>query len=497
MNELNLTPQILLLVLASYFFLLYLISKKTSKSATNLDFFNGSKKSPWFVVAFGMVGASLSGVTFISIPGWVHSTQFSYLQMVMGYAVGYTVIMYVLLPLYYKRDLISIYGYLNQRFGSYSHKTGSAFFILSRIIGASFRLYLVTMVLHDFIFVYFGVPFWLTVLISLMLIWSYTVKAGIKTIIWTDTLQTFFMIAAVIVAVITISTQLQMDLSTVVNEIKNSDYAQIFFFDGGWSDKNNFFKQFLGGAFIAIVMTGLDQDMMQKNLSCKNLQESQKNMRWFFVILVIVNIIFLSLGALLYIYANSLDVALATNINTGEIITDKVFPTIALNHMPAYLGIVFLVGLLAAAYSSADSALTSLTTSYCIDILGKVNSSKSTRMLVHLGFTIILFITIIIFRYMMESSAIQNLFKLAGYTYGPLLGLFAFGIISKKQLKDKAVPFIAIIAPMMTFFVDKYSQQLFSGYQFGFELLLLNGLIMYLGLMLFVKKTSITTAQNQ
>lgn len=487
MTELNLSPQILLIVIAGYFLLLYYISIRTSKSATNMDFYNGSKKSPWFVVAFGMVGATLSGVTFISLPGWVQATQFSYLQMVMGYALGYAIIMLVLLPLYYRRNLISIYGYLNQRFGSYSQKTGSSFFILSRVIGASFRMYLVTMVLHDFIFVHFGLSFWLTTLISLMLIWSYTVRAGIKTIIWTDTIQTFFMIMAVIVVVITIVSQLQMDLPSVVESIKNSGYSQIFFFEGGWADKNNFYKQFLGGAFLAIVMTGLDQDMMQKNLSCKSLKDSQKNMRWFFLILVIVNIVFLCLGALLFIYANNMGITLPTTIinDTAVLQADKVFPMIAFNHMPRYIGIIFLIGLLAAAYSSADSALTSLTTSFCVDILAKVNTPKARRMQIHFGFSIILFITIVIFRYLLEESAIKNLFELASYTYGPLLGLFAFGIITKKQVKDKAVPIIAISAPILTFIINKYSQQLLSGYKFGFELLLLNGLIMFLGLMLF------------
>lgn len=466
---------------------LYVISRYTSQKATNLDFFIGSKKSPWFVVAFGMVGASLSGVTFISVPGWVHNTSFSYLQMVMGYAVGYIVIMTVLLPLYYKRNLISIYGYLSQRFGTYSHKTASVFFILSRIIGASFRLYLVTMVLHDFIFSHYGLPYWLSVFISLALIWSYTVKAGIKTIIWTDTLQTFFMIVAIIIAIITIASSLQLDVAGLLVEINKHEYSQVFFFEGGWSDKNNFYKQFLAGALIAIVMTGLDQDMMQKNLSCKNLLESQKNIRWFYPILVLVNLLIMGLGVMLYMYANAKSVVLPTTIE-GAIVTDKVFPIIALNHMPAYLGVVFLIGLLAAAYSSADSALTSLTTSYCVDIKEKLNTTKANRMKVHLTFTAVIFVTIILFKYSMQSSAITGLFTLAGYTYGPLLGLFAFGMINKRPIFDKYVPIIALLAPLLTFFINKYSQLLFSGYQFGFELLLINGLIMFFGLILISRK---------
>jgi SSS family transporter len=487
MNQLNLTPATLLLVTACYFLLLSVISILTAKKSNNLDFFNGSKQSPWFVVAFGMVGATLSGATFISVPGWVHNTQFAYLQMVMGYAVGYGIIMYVLLPLYYKRNLISIYGYLGQRFGEVSHKTGSVFFIVSRVIGASFRLYLVTMVLYEFIFKFYGVPFWLAVLISLMLIWSYTVKGGIKTIIWTDTLQTFFMIAAILIAIVSIASSLDLDFSGVISTIKNHENSKTFFFEGGWADKNNFYKQFLAGALMAVVMTGLDQDMMQKNLSCKNLKESQKNMRWFFVILVLVNIVIMGLGVLLYVYANSKGIELPVNEN-GQMITDKVFPTIALNHMPAYLGIVFLVGILAAAYSSADSALTSLTTSYCVDIKNEINTPKRQRMMIHFSFTVILFVTIVVFKYTMNASAIAGLFTLAGYTYGPLLGLFAFGMFNKRQIKDQLVPIIAILSPVLTFIINKHSSQWFAGYQFGFELLLINGILMFLGLWLISKR---------
>lgn len=483
MNELNLSPSILLLVTIGYFVLLAFIAKKTAKQATNLDFYNGSKQSPWYIVAFGMVGATLSGATFISVPGWVHNTQFSYLQMVMGYTVGYGIIMYVLLPMYYKRNLISIYGYLNQRFGISSHKTGASFFIVSRVIGASFRLYLVTMVLHDFIFSYYGLPFWLTTLISLMLIWSYTVKGGIKTIIWTDTLQTFFMIAAILIALFSIASSLNLDFPGVVTTVTSHDYSRIFFFEGGWSDKNNFYKQFLAGALIAVVMTGLDQDMMQKNLSCKNLKDSQKNIRWFFVVLVMVNIVIMCLGVLLYVFANQQGIDLPVD-SDGKLITDKVFPSIALNHMPAYLGVVFLVGVLAAAYSSADSALTSLTTSYCLDIKSEINTPKKQRMVIHFGFTVVLFVTIVVFKYTMNASAISGLLTLAGYTYGPLLGLFSFGMMTKRKVQDKYVPAIAILSPIITFVLNKYSQELFSGYQFGFEVLLINGLIMFFGLLL-------------
>lgn len=485
--DVQISPSILLLVVVAYSALLFLIAKITSKNSTNLDFFNGSRQSPWPVVAFGMIGATLSGVTFISIPGIVKTTQFSYLQMVIGYGVGYAVIAYVLLPLYYRKNLISIYGYLQQRFGRKTQITGSAFFILSRLIGASFRLYLMAMVLQDFILVHFGISFWQTVLISLVLIWLYTAKAGIKTIVWTDTLQTFFMVLAVVVAIFTITSAMNQSLLDMFSVVKNSDFSKTFFFENGWQDKNNFIKQVLAGALIAIVMTGLDQDMMQKNISCKTLKESQKNIKLFYVILVFVNILFLFLGALLYLYANQSGIVLPEQ-------TDKVFPFLVFNSMPAYFGIIFLVGLLAAAYSSADSALTSLTTSYCLDILNNENTSKTTRMLIHFGFSTLLFLIILVFRYYLESSAITGLFTLAGYTYGPLLGLFAFGILSKKQIYNSFVPILAILAPVITFFMNKYSKELFFGYSFGFELLLINGLIMFLGLFLLTKKPTDKTS---
>jgi SSS family transporter len=486
--NISISSTLILTVVLLYFVLLYSISWITSRQANNLDFFNGSKQSPWFIVAFGMIGTTLSGVTFISIPGWVYTTQFSYFQMVLGYILGYLIIMYVLLPLYYRRNLISIYEFLEQRFGKYSHKTGAILFIISRVIGASFRLYLVAMVLHDFILVYYGIPFWLTVLISLLLIWVYTVKAGIKTIIWTDMLQTTFMLIAAIFAIVTLASTLNLDFISMFYEIKNSEYSKTFFFDSGWSDKNNFFKQFFAGAFIAIVMTGLDQDMMQKNLSCKNLKQSQKNMKWFVLILVLVNILFLVLGALLYIFAKAKGIGLPMNIENSTVITDKVFPTLAFTYMPEYLAIVFLLGLLAAAYSSADSALTSLTTSFCIDILEKVNIEVNKRILIHIGFTLVLFFTIVWFRYMLDTSVIQALFRLAGFTYGPILGLFAFGLITKRQIRDKAVPYIALASPIITYIIDGNSEQWMKGYKFGFELLLLNGVITCICLYIVSKK---------
>ena len=477
----NLSLAILSSTLLSYFFILFLIAHFTGRKASNSDFFTGSHKSPWYIVAFGMIGASLSGVTFVSIPGWVLNSKWSYLQMVLGYGVGYAVILYVLLPLYYRNNVVSIYQYLEKRLGCYSHKTAATFFILSRLIGASFRLYLMTMVLHDFILIHFGIPFWLTVFISLALIWSYTYKSGIKTIIWTDTLQTFFMLLAVIITLIELASAMNLDFFHAVSEIQNSPLSESFFFTSGWSDKANFFKQFLAGALIAIVMTGLDQDMMQKNLSCKSLVESQKNIRWFYFVLLIVNLLFLALGVLLYIYADKLGITLPVN-SDGKIITDKVFPFIVFNNLPIYLAITFLIGLLAAAYSSADSALTALTTSFCVDILRNENPKKKQRILIHLAFSFLLFIIIVSFYYLLQTSAIYGLFKFASFTYGPLLGMFAFALLTKRNIIDKFTPILAIVAPLLTYFIDVNSEKLLFGYKFGFELLLVNGLFMFMGL---------------
>ncbi len=484
-----LSPNLLLISLIAYFGVLFAIAQLSGRKSTNQDFFTGSHLSPWYVVAFGMIGASLSGVTFVSIPGWVLNSKWSYIQMVLGYGLGYAVIMYVLLPLYYKKNLISIYQYLQQRLGESSHKTAAVFFMLSRIIGASFRLYLMTMVLQDFIFVHFGIPFWLTVFISLALIWSYTYKGGIKTIIWTDTLQTLFMLLAVIIALYELSTALGFSFSETVRQINASEYSKSFFFAQGWSDKANFFKQFIAGALIAIVMTGLDQDMMQKNLSCKNLKDSQKNIRWFYLVLVVVNILFLSLGVLLYHYAEKHGINLPQS-SDGKIITDKVFPFLVFNHLPVYLAITFLIGLLAAAYSSADSALTALTTSFCVDILANENPNRKQRIRIHLAFSLILFIVIICFYYFMTTSAIYSLFKIASYTYGPLLGMFAFALFTNRSAKDKFTPYLAIISPVLTYFIDSNSEKLFAGYKFSFELLAINGLIMFLGIFLFSKQES-------
>ncbi|MFL2999327.1 MAG: sodium:solute symporter [Cytophagales bacterium] len=471
---------IILLIFIIYFLVLLFISNLTSKKSSFTDFFNANRSSPWYLVAFGMIGTSLSGVTFISVPGEVGSSNFSYFQVVLGYLVGYYVIAKVLLPLYYKHNLISIYTYLEDRFGFYSYKAGAFFFLLSRTIGASFRLFLVAGVLQIAIFNQLGLPYFFSVLLTILLIWIYTFKGGIKTIVWTDALQTLFMLSAVIITIVIITDKMNISLYESFHMVKNSSYSNIFYFD--WRAGNDFFKQFISGAFIAIVMTGLDQDMMQKNLTCRNLGDAQKNIFWFCVILVIANLLFLFLGALLYLYSESVNFQLPTS-------TDDLYPLLALNELGFLTSIIFILGIIAAAYSSADSALTSLTTSFCIDFLDiqKRNNKRRTRLLVHIGFSILLFIVILIFNEINDESVINSIFKAAGYTYGPLLGLFSFGIFTKYKIKDKFVFFVCLISPLISYLINIYSEELLFGYRFGFEILLLNGLLTFLGLY-FIKR---------
>ncbi len=474
----------ILLVIFGYFALLILISVLTSKGADNQDFFTAKRQSPWYLVAFGMIGATLSGVTFISVPGWVGGSQFSYLQMVLGFLVGYFVIATVLMPMYYRLNLTSIYTYLDQRFGLFSYKTGAAFFLLSRTIGASFRLFLVGIVLQNFVMDPLGIPFWVTVLITIFLIWIYTFRGGIKTIVYTDTIQTLCILTSVVLTIFAISKNLDLSLAGLVTEVRGSEFSQAFFFEGGWADKQNFFKQFISGAFMAIVMTGLDQDMMQKNLSCKNIDEAQKNMFWFSIILFFAKLLFLVLGALLFIYCAKNNIAVPEK-------TDLLYPTIALEHLSPIVGIVFLLGLIGAAYSSADSALTSLTTSFCVDFLDfktdQQNDRPQTRRLVHIGFSFLLFLVILLFWKINDEEVISAIFKVASYTYGPLLGLYAFGFYTKNKIKDHLTPYVCLAAPILCFFINKYSKSLLFGYEFGFELLLVNGFLTFLGLWAITK----------
>jgi Na+/proline symporter len=475
-------PLLISLLIISYFAILITISHFTGKKQSNDEFFTGNKQSPWYVVAFGMIGASLSGVTFISVPGWVETSGFSYMQMVFGYFFGYLVIIYLLLPLYYRMNLISIYGYLDQRFGKYSYKTGASFFLISRIIGASFRLFLVANVLQLLIFDAIGVPFFVTVAITILLIWLYTFKSGIKTIIWTDTLQTFFMLGAVLMVIIMIMNKMEIPFADFFSHINASEYSKTLYFEDS-SSPNYFWKQFLAGAFIAIVMTGLDQDMMQKNLTCKTLKDSQKNVFWMSISLFIVNFFFLAVGVLLIEYAQ---------INGIDAHGDNLFPVLATqSNLGVFAAILFILGLIAAAYSSADSALTSLTTSFSIDILEveKLETGKAIRIrkYVHVGISIVLMIVIILFGYVIEENVIKELFTFAGYTYGPLLGLYAFGLFTKIQVHDKYIPLVAIASPIISYIVKQNSFDWF-GYNFGFELLIFNGFVTFVGLLLLRKK---------
>lgn len=477
-------PIYILLLIAGYFGVLLLISFLTGKNEGNEAFFKANRQSPWYIVAFGMIGASLSGVTFISVPGWIEASQFSYMQVVFGYILGYLVIGTVLLPLYYKLNLTSIYTYLETRFGDYSYKTGASFFLISRVVGASFRLFLVANVLQTILFDALGIPFWVTVIITILLIWLYTFKSGIKTIVYTDTLQTLFMLIAVGVAIYFVSADLKISFGNLLPYVLESDLSRMFFFDDVKS-ANYFWKQFFSGAFIAIVMTGLDQDMMQKNLTCRSLKDAQKNMFWFTIVLTIVNFIFLGLGLLLTHYAT---------VHGIDAHKDQLFPIIATQSgLGIGIALFFVLGLIAAAYSSADSALTSLTTSFSIDILDiekryDAQRQVAIRKRIHILFSVLLILVIIAFKYVIrDESVIAKLFVFAGYTYGPLLGLYAFGLFTKWQVKDKWVPIIAIVSPIASYLVSDFSKSMYD-FDFGFFVLILNGCLTFLGLVLVRRK---------
>lgn len=482
------SPLLILTIFLLYTAALFSISLITARKSTNLSYFLGNRQSPWLVVAYGMVGASLSGVTFISIPGWVGDTYFSYMMVVFGYIVGYAVITLVLLPVYYKMQLTTIYTYLEDRFGFWSYKTGSFFFLLSRVIGASFRMFLVVNVLQLFIFDHFGIPFWVSVLIFMVLITLYSFKGGIKTIVWTDMLQTTFMLVSLVVTIYIVLDQLGMGLPEMIGEVKERGFSKILISE--WRHDRFYLKQFFSGMFITIVMTGLDQDMMQKNLSCKTLRESQKNMTLLSLILVPVNLLFLFLGASLFVYASKMGIAIPE-------LTDDLFPTLAINHFGVVAGSVFFLGLIAAAYSSADSAITALTTTFTIDFLGinkrdnmSTKSKERLRYKTHFFITSLIIFVIVLFREINDQAVIAKLFTIAGYTYGPLLGLFAFGLFSKKALNDRYVPLVAIASPLICLLLSSFSDQLLFGYKFGFEILIVNGALTYLGLLFIQKRTN-------
>lgn len=493
------TPAYILLVIALYFCILLLISYFTSKKDNdNNAFFKANKNAAWYLVAFGMIGTALSGVTFISVPGEVGSPngeQFKYFQFVLGNAVGFLVIAKILLPLYYRLNLTSIYEYIEQRLGVVSYKTAAAIFLLSRTIGSAFRLYLVVIVFQRYIFDFYNVPFFITVLFSLLLIFAYTYKGGIKTIIITDTLQTFFLISSVFLTIILICNTLDLNFIQAFETVKESNYSQVFFWENFVESRFHFVKQFLGGMFVTIAMVGLDQDLMQKNLTCKNIGEAQKNMFWFTGIFVVVNIFFLSVGALLYIYAAKNNIEVPLDLVTGKPRTDLLFPEIAFNHLTIIPGTIFLLGLTAATFATTDSALAALTTSFCIDFLGieKENSSGKNlvkqRHIVHFSFCILMFLVILLFNVINDASVVSMIFRVASYTYGPLIGLYFFGLFVKnRNVIDVLVPFICILSPLICFFLHKYSDIIFNGYIFDNELILVNATITFLGLLLISKK---------
>lgn len=493
------TPFLIITILVAYFSVLILISVLTSKNANTDTFFTGNKQSPWYLVAFGMIGASLSGVTFISVPGKILIESMAYFQIVLGYVLGYLVIAKVLMPLYYKMNLVSIYEYLLDRFGIVSYKTGAAFFILSRTLGSAIRLYLATFVLQLFLFEDLGVPYWATALTTVALIWVYTFKGGIKTIVYTDTFQTLFLISAVVICTIVIANALDVDLVGLFNKIGSTksitgnSMTKIFFFED-YNSKIYFPKQFFGGMFLAIAMTGLDQDLMQKNLTCKSLKDAQKNMYSFTTVLVFVNFLFLILGGALYVFANEKGIALPSI--KGAIVTDHVFPTLALGSFGTIAGVFFLLGITASSYASADSALAALTTGFCIDFLNfekrDEKQKKRYKLYVHIGFSLLFLLIILGTKAYIEnhpgSDLIGTILTIASYTYGPLLGLFSFGIFTNRKPREIFVPFICLASPLLCYFISSKSEKYLGGYLFGNELLIFNGLLTFLGLYFVSKK---------
>ena len=490
MNSVN--PVIIFTVFVVYTALLFVIAHFTSRKSNNDSFFKGNRKSPWFVVAYGMIGASLSGVTFMSVPGGVYSGQFTYMGIVLGYVIGYAVIAFVLLPLYYKLNLTSIYSYLETRFGGHSERTGAAFFILSRLLGSALRMYLVVFVLYEYVFKAWNIPFWVPAVVFIIIILLYTFKGGIKTVVWTDTLQTTFLILAAVLTVVSITKTLNLGIGDILKASSEDGYTKMFETD--WVHKKYWLKQILSGAFITITMTGLDQDMMQKNLTCKNLADAQKNVLTSSGLFILVNIVFLSLGAALIYYAQRTGFALPVN-GDGVVVNDKIFPSVAFS-LNSFTAVVFVLGLVAAGYSSADGTLTALTTTFCYDFLHfdkkGYDESQVTRYRkwIHVGFALFYLLVIILFRPFHDESLIDKVFDIAGYTYGPLLGLYTFGLFVKnRRVIDKAVPFIAVASPVISY-VLKANSKLWWNYEFGFEILIVNGLLTFLGLLLFSRTSN-------
>ena len=475
----------ILFILIAYFLVLLLISFIVGRKSTDNDaFFLGNRKSPWWIVSIGMIGASLSGISFVSVPGMVRGIDFTYMQTVFGFFFGYLVVAKVLLPLYYKLNLTTIYTYLNERFGKYSYKTGASFFLLSKIIGAAARLYIVALILQTFVFDSLGVPFWINVCFTVLLIWLYTFRSGIKTIVWTDTLQTVVLLGALVLIIIETVRLIDMDFGEMLSTLVQSEQTRIFVFDD-WHSKQNFFKQFFSGIFIVIVMTGLDQDMMQKNLTCKNLREAKKNMYWCGISFVPINFLFLGLGAMLLLLASQNNIQLPNA-------SDEILPMFAANYLGKTSLILFVIGIVAATFSSADSALTSLTTSFSVDILGiqqqDAQKAKCTRMKIHICISLIFILIILLFKAVNNKSIIDAIFTIVAYTYGPLLGMYAFGLFTKRQTTDKFVPYIAVASPIICGLLNWISSN-FWNYSFGYELLMLNGLLTFSGMWIFAQKT--------
>ncbi len=488
------SPFLLFSFVIGYFLVLLVVAYFTSRKANNDTFFIGNKNSNWMLVAFGMIGTSLSGVTFVSVPGAVGKPfasgfeAFTYFQIVIGYVIGYFIIAYVLLPLYYRLNVTSIYNYLSTRLGFTSYKTGASFFILSRTLGATARLYLVVAILQDAILASFGIPFWVTTLIILLMILLYTFEGGVKTIVWTDTLQTTCMLLGLVICVIYILKTLNLGFSEGVDALSARRFTDIFVWDP--NSKLFFLKQVLAGAFITITMTGMDQEMMQKNISVKNLKDSQKNMITFSLIQAAVVLLFLFLGGLLYLYATTKGITAAP---------DKLFPTVALGEgIPPIISVIFIIALISALFPSADGAITALTSSFCIDIIGLKRRDdmseaykQKLRKTVHLIFAFVFLLLVMVFKWINSGSMIGVILKVAAYTYGPLLGLFAFGILTRRKVQDHYVPYIAIAAPLICFFLDKYQKQIFGSFEIGLELILINGLLTFLGLWLISKPTEV------
>lgn len=486
------TPISVLITIAIYFILLFTVSYIAGRKADNEGFFVGNRKSTWYVVAFAMIGSSISGVTFVSVPGMVAVSSFSYLQMVLGFVAGQLVIAFLLTPMFYRMNLVSIYEYLENRFGISSYKTGAWFFFISKMLGAAVRLFLVCLTLQLLVFGPLGLPFLLNVAITVALVWLYTFQGGVKSLIWTDSLKTFCLVVSVVLCIYFIASDLELSFGGMIKSISESDLSKMFFFDDV-NDKRYFFKQFFAGMFTMIAMTGLDQDMMQRNLSCKNFKDSQKNMITSGVSQFFVILLFLMLGVLLYIYAAQNSLFTPQDVANGSIKSDEVFPLIATgSYFPMIVGILFIIGLISSAYSAAGSALTALTTSFTVDILGIKGKTEQAvvkiRKRVHVGMAIVMGIVIFVFNLLNNTSVIDAVYTLASYTYGPILGLFAFGIFMKNPVRDKYIPYVAILSPVLCFILQKNSKEWFNGYEFSYELLIFNALFTFIGLCLLIVK---------